>query len=361
MIKKSYSQYIFLNILLIMITGNISVYPMMRLSTIKASPKVSKSLANKIFTPAQLNSLTKEATQELEKFNLEPKTEESGSKSSKSRFFKAIPAIAALGYATSSFSGQNNDDNNQLGNEWNENKTPLSKYSSKKAFITHTVPTQEAVDRISQNGMASSKFILNSLLSNPSLPEDLKQTLKKEQSKFEQLKKIGGFIDTDQIFFAPEESFIGKHGHIGIFVDPDKTYVFNMSYKDTAKPEIYHDKNLLPVLQTRIDISQRNKKYKQSKVLLATYLESLKKAEQMQHDDPNKLVLLDEQTAEPFYTDLSTDLSSMYPYIAEIPFNTDFIPPTALYQKKNIETFDQRRFKHFRRSINDLKHQELIS
>ena len=103
--------------------------------------------------------------------------------------------------------------------------------------------------------------------------------------RFYNKSKPAFFDQTSVIYFKPEEPGVKEVASIAIKVNPYKTYVYNLDHRRNA------------MLQR----PEEDKLYRNSRVLLADYLRYLRKAEQMVIDRPDVMVLLDPETAEPFY------------------------------------------------------------
>ena len=206
----------------------------------------------------------------------------------------------------SALSKLDDDKNNELGNPWEY--SIIDFFTVKKEMIVHGTSNEDSLNSILTKGLLSRRKLAEFRLGRYYQEAAAKEAIEKG----DHFKKKFGALDSQQIFFAPKESQVVEDGNVGILVNPNKTYVFNMSYKAKADP-------------ADIDLDQ----YKKSKILLSTYLQQVKEAKKMQEAQPDKEVVLDPQTAKPFYIDRSDSIPVSYH--AEIPFNTDRISPFFLH------------------------------
>jgi len=194
-----------------------------------------------------------------------------------------------------------------FGNSLNQ----LKSSSENKVFIVHGTRNIDSLNSIIKNGLYSLGYMCKYRFEDIACAYETEATSKNQQKYLNSIHSNVKVQNPFQIFFAPQESYMGSCGNIGMWVDPEKTYVFNMCFK---------------LMNRNIDVDEL---YKQSKVLLSTYLKHINEAKIMQQERPDLTVCLDRFTTKPFYVE-SISGNDTSCYIAEIPIKTNYIPQDQL-------------------------------
>ncbi|MBM18354.1 MAG: hypothetical protein CL947_04785 [Epsilonproteobacteria bacterium] len=198
-------------------------------------------------------------------------------------------------------------------------KRLLLSYVGKRVLIVHGTYSRKSLHKILKNGLCSKKRFLQE-----ADIESLRDFYKAWHVSDEELEKVRcaeidfaeklverNVFDLVQTFFAPSRSYLGRFGNVGMLVDPEKTYVYNMLCKDPC------------------DLNR----YKASRVLLSEYLKNVKIAEAMKKAaQNNEEVYLDGLTSEPRYKKKE---EYAFLYVAEVPYNIDHIAPNQLFMVKD--------------------------
>lgn len=199
----------------------------------------------------------------------------------------------------------------------------------KRALVYHGTRNKQLLDSIMHKGLYSCNKVLND--SSIGFEQYWNDEASKVQSPykcdFQSYKQMlnnyaeeSDFIDSEQVFFAPENSLFGRLGNLGMIVDPKKTYVFNGAYK------------------THFPNKENIENFRSSKMLLSEYLKKIQKAREMQQARSDMCVMLDEKTGEPYYVELGQGRTKI-PYIVEVPYNADHISARRLIMMQD-ESFD---------------------
>jgi hypothetical protein len=162
-------------------------------------------------------------------------------------------------------------------------------------WIYHTTASEANLRSIKRNGLRSVEGALLRPLSFIRCCKEIRPELTTKDCLGYYLENLDmclknksalGFADQfSVIYFKPEEPGVKESANIAIKVNPYTTYVYNLDHRGHA----YYQR------------PEEDELYRKSRVLLADYLKHLETAKKMVEERPDVMVLLDPETAEPFY------------------------------------------------------------